>query len=772
MKFKSISSRILFSVLPLVVLFALSYLVVIYASMKEQIDAQFDERMIESLHAANLRITAELAANADIAKSLAIYASTASRQTIDAGELVKFLLTTIPSNGNTVGGGIWYEPYGIYKDKRYFGPYVFVKDGKAILAADYADAVAYHDTDWYHNGKNSDGEVVWSDVYYDPVADVVMITSSIPFFAADGSLLGVTTADMAMEDIKSIAASLSVGKTGAAFIIGAKGEFISFLDDSRTLSMFITEDDDPELVRLGKHILGHGQGALNIQWQGATVRSFYSKIEDTDWTLVTMIDTAEFTETANALAMPLAAVLLTGLLVISISVTLVARHLKRVATKVNNFADDAASGDLTKRLEVTEHDEFGVMESRLNTMMDNMAEMTDRSERMLRMAQAANRAKTDFLSNMSHEMRTPMNAIIGMVQIAQASKDPDRLSGCLDKIQVASRRLLTLINDVLDMAKIEANKIALNIDSFSIKDVLTSLSGVFWSDTREKMLSLVVDVAPDVPDRILSDEFRYSQVVTNLVSNAVKFTPAGGSITVSVRVKECAENNYMLETVVTDTGIGITAESAQRLFNAFEQADTSTSRRYGGSGLGLAISKGLVELMGGTIWCRPNEGCGSQFGFTITAAVAEEESHKEPEALQEENFDFTGHCILVAEDVEVNREIVHALLEDTEITIDFAVNGLDVCNQFAANMGKYSLVFMDIQMPEMDGLAAARKIRAIEKEANAARTPIVALSANAFQDDVDASLAAGMDGHITKPLEQHVLLRTIQSTFAGLAKTS
>ena len=772
-RFKSISSRILFSVLPLMLLFALSYLFVIYASMKEQIDAQFDERMLESLRVAELRISAELAANDGIAKNLALYASNTSQDTIDSGELFSFLLDTIPSNPNTVGGGIWYEPFSLYKDKRFFGPYVYVKDGSAILVADYADAVAYHDQDWYHNGKNSDGETVWSDVYYDPVADVVMITASIPFFSKKGEFLGVTTADMAMEDIKAIASSLSVGKTGTAFILGARGEFISFVDDSRTLDMFITEDKDPELVRLGRHILNNVSGPLDINWQGARVRSFYGKIAETDWTLVTMIDTAEFTETTNAMAMPLALVLLVGLLVISLSVTLVARHLKMVATKVNRFADNAASGDLTERLEVTECDEFGVMENRLNTMMDTMADMTEKSEKMLRMAQAANQAKTDFLSNMSHEMRTPMNAIIGMVQIAQQSKDLARMEGCLGKIQIASKRLLALINDVLDMAKIEANKISLDIVEFSVRDALLAIEGVFWCDAGEKKLSLVMDVHPDVPERLVSDGFRYSQVVTNLVSNAVKFTPAGGSITVALRIREQTDKMYVLETTVTDTGIGISADSASRLFNAFEQADTSTSRRYGGTGLGLAICKGLVELMGGTIWCKPNDGAGSQFGFSIVATEAENSVQAQPEMAQDEgNFDFSGHCILVAEDVEVNREIVQALLEDTGINIDFAVNGVDVCEQFAAHFGKYTMVFMDIQMPEMDGLAATRKIRQLEKEADTARVPIVALSANAFKEDVEASLDAGMDGHITKPLEQHVLLGTIRQTIASLQEKS
>ena len=771
MKFKSISSRILFSVIPLVLLLTLAFMVVIYASMKKQIDTQFDKRMLESLNAADLRITGELVANADIARSLALYATTASRETIDRGELSVFLLSSILSNNNTVGGGIWYEPHSLYPEKQYFGPFAHVKDGQAILDSDYAATVAYHDQDWYRGGKNSKGEVVWSDVYYDPVADVVMITSSIPFFTKERKFLGVATADMAMEDIKGIVSSLSVGKTGVAFVLGANGEFISFMDGSRTLNMLITEDKDPELVRLGRHVMGNGNGPMSLNWQGDNVRAFYSKIEKTGWTLVAMINTAELTEMTNDLAMPLAMILLVGLLIISTAVILVAQYLRRVVNKVNQFADAAASGVLSERLEVAEHDEFGVMERRLNAMIDSMAEMREKTEEMLRVVKAANQAKTSFLSNMSHEMRTPMNVIIGMVQIARRSGTAERMEDCLGKIQTASKRLLGLINDVLDMSKIEANKITLDIEAFSIKNTLETVEGVFWSETSEKRLSFVTELHQDVPELLWADGFRYSQVVVNLVSNAAKFTPPDGAITVSVRVLEHIDNRYTIETLVTDTGIGIAPDSAAKLFTPFEQADSSTSRKYGGTGLGLAISKGLVELMGGTIWCKPNaNGPGSQFGFTIAATVQDVVETQPEAALEDESCDFSGHCILVAEDVEVNREIVQALLSETGIQIVFAVNGMEAWHIFAANRNAYSMMFMDIQMPEMDGLAAARKIREIEQDGVSGRMPIVALSANAFKEDVAASLAADMDGHISKPFEQEVLLRTIRNMVKPTAR--
>lgn len=225
MKFKSIVSRIILSVIPVVAIFTFLSVAMIYDTMNKQVDAQFNERMAESLGSARLSIYTELMMNANIAASLAIYAETCDLAAIESGQLAQFLLKTIPSNKNTVGGGIWFEPFALYADKRYFGPYVYVKDGKAIYASEYGAEVDFHEEEWYHNGKNSAGGIVWSDVYYDPVADVTMITASMPFYDNTGEFLGVTTADMALTDIRAISSNIKVGKTGAAFILGAKGEF-------------------------------------------------------------------------------------------------------------------------------------------------------------------------------------------------------------------------------------------------------------------------------------------------------------------------------------------------------------------------------------------------------------------------------------------------------------------------------------------------------------------------------------------------------------------
>lgn len=533
------------------------------------------------------------------------------------------------------------------------------------------------------------------------------------------------------------------------------------LDDSRTVEMLITQDADPELAALGQKVLDTESGSASLYWNGLEHRAFFTNIAETSWHLVVVIDNAEVGQSANALVASLAIIPIIGLLLATISIVMVAHYLKRVANKVNRLADQGASGDLGERIAITEYDEFGVMEDRLNKMMDNMSEMRERSEKMLVMAQAANQAKTDFLSNMSHEMRTPMNAIIGMVQIAELTDDPVKIRDSLDKIDHASQSLLELINNVLDMAKIEANKIELEIVPFSVGEVFDSIAKIFWVKTDEKQLKIGMSVDAAIPDKIWTDRFRYSQVVTNLVSNAVKFTPAGGEITMSARLLAETGTTVTIETVVKDTGIGITQEAAAKLFNSFEQADSSISRKYGGSGLGLSISKSLVELMGGAIRVESEEGWGSNFIFTVTAektGVAEDLAET---AHAGRVYDFNGRHILVAEDVEVNREIVAAFLDDTGIGIDFAENGAQAVEQFTANPTKYDLVFMDIQMPGMDGLTAARKIRSLEREQRLLPTPIVAMSANAFKEDVEASLGAGMNGHISKPLDLNIVRNTI-----------
>jgi PAS domain S-box-containing protein len=378
-------------------------------------------------------------------------------------------------------------------------------------------------------------------------------------------------------------------------------------------------------------------------------------------------------------------------------------------------------------------------------------------------AEQSNAAKSNFLSRMSHEMRTPMNAIIGMTAIAQASDSKEKLEYCLGKINEASVHLLGVINDILDMSKIEAGKFELSYSEFDLEKMVRRVAGVMNFRISEKQQTFILDMDPALPARIAADEQRIAQVITNLLSNAVKFTPEKGTISLSMKRTGGEGNLHTLQCAVEDTGIGISPEQQSRLFSLFEQADGSVVRKYGGTGLGLAISKSIIELMGGAIWVHSDLGKGAVFAFEITVeeGTAPEPAGSKPDPEQRDRNIFAGQRILLAEDIEINQEIVLALLEHTGIAIDTAENGKQAVALFQESPAKYRLILMDIHMPEMDGYEAARLIRTAQSE-SAKTIPIIAMTANVFKEDIEKCLAAGMNDHLGKPIDMEELLKKLK----------
>jgi len=513
----------------------------------------------------------------------------------------------------------------------------------------------------------------------------------------------------------------------------------------------------------------------------------------------------------------------------------------------------------------------------------------------LHKATQASKAKGEFLSNMSHEMRTPMNAIIGMTTIGKNAKDIEHKDYALGKIEDASTHLLGVINDVLDMSKIEANKMELSPTEFYFEKMLQKVSTVINFRMDEKKQKYSVHVDKDIPKTMIADDQRLAQVITNLLSNAVKFTPEEGSITLDTHFLGEENGLCTIQISVKDSGIGISREQQKRLFSSFQQAESSTTRKFGGTGLGLAISKSIVEMMGGKIWIESEPGKGAAFIFTIQvkrgtinekqrllssdvnwdnisvivvdddpeilsyfkeiaqgfsiscdAAISGNEalslmekkgsfniyfidwkmpdmdgiqlareiktrkaensvivliSSEDWSAIETEakkagvdkfmskplfastiaeiineclgidedqskekqtdiNGIFAGHRVLLVEDMEINREVVMALLEPTQLNIDCAENGVEAVRIYKDEPDKYALIFMDIQMPEMDGYEATRRIRVIEAELSekkqSGRTkgvPIIAMTANVFREDIEKCLDAGMDDHVGKPID-------------------
>ena len=394
-------------------------------------------------------------------------------------------------------------------------------------------------------------------------------------------------------------------------------------------------------------------------------------------------------------------------------------------------------------------------------LFHDLTEIQEAKER----TEQASRAKSNFLANMSHEIRTPLNAIIGMTGIARNSLDQERKDYCLTKIEGASVFLLGIINDILDMSKIEEDKFELSCTAFEFPAMIQRVVNIFEFRLGEKKQNLTVIHDPSIPRWLSTDEQRLAQVITNLLSNANKFTPAGGNITLAVRVLENRDDHCTIEFRVTDTGIGISAEQQSKLFQSFVQVDSSIARKFGGTGLGLAISKKIVEMMGGKIWIESKEGQGSSFFFTINAETAapppdsQNSGENEKQASLRETrkngdlrTNFSDKCILLAEDVEINREIVVTVLEPLGLTIDEAEDGQAVINKFCANPDKYDLIFMDIHMPGIDGYEATKLIRAFDNP-KAKAIPIIAMTANVFREDVERCLTVGMNDHIGKPLD-------------------
>ena len=405
------------------------------------------------------------------------------------------------------------------------------------------------------------------------------------------------------------------------------------------------------------------------------------------------------------------------------------------------------------------------------------------------------RHKSAFLANMSHEIRTPMNAIIGMTNIGKSSAEAGKKDYCLSKIEDASAHLLGVINDILDMSKIEANKFELSPAEFYFEKMIQRVVNVNNFRLEGRKQKLTVNIDKKIPGTLIGDDQRLVQVISNLLGNAIKFTPEFGLIGLEAYFKGEDNGLCTIQVSVKDTGIGINPKEQERIFSSFEQAESSTTRKYGGTGLGLSISKSIVDLMGGNIWVQSEPGKGSTFSFFVKMKRGRYETQESlrhgvnscsAETVDEAHLDlngmFAGKRILLAEDVDINREIVQALLEPTRIGIDIAENGAEAVRKFRETPGKYDMIFMDLQMPEMDGYDATRRIRALEAQISrkqsgsvfsraesrkfperSAHVPIVAMTANVFREDIEKCLEAGMNSHVGKPLDFNEVIGVMRS---------
>lgn len=400
-----------------------------------------------------------------------------------------------------------------------------------------------------------------------------------------------------------------------------------------------------------------------------------------------------------------------------------------------------------------------------------MLTMTDITEVMRAKSEAerANQFKTEFLSNMSHEIRTPMNAILGMTQIATQSHSIDKIKECIEKIENSSHHLLGILNDILDMSKIEAGKLDFSEEAFELSETILFAVSLMQSRTDSKHISITHDIAIK-NERVVADSMRLNQVILNLLSNAVKFSPDGGEVFISVKETEINPGRSVYSFMVTDHGIGMSKEQLSRLFQSFEQADSSISKRFGGTGLGLAISKNIIDVMNGNIWAESEMGAGSTFGFEVELATprvlpepeGEDDTAQDAADSQEELLDLSGMRALLADDIDINRIIAMEMLSITGIEIEEAHNGREAVEMFKDSPpGYFDFILMDVQMPEMDGYEATKAIRRMDRP-DAQTVAIIAMTANALKADVENALDIGMNGHIAKPIDFQTALKTLR----------
>ena len=395
----------------------------------------------------------------------------------------------------------------------------------------------------------------------------------------------------------------------------------------------------------------------------------------------------------------------------------------------------------------------------------------------LQTAENANKAKTDFLSNMSHDIRTPMNAIIGMTSLIRHDEgNKAKVIEYADKIDISSQHLLGIINDVLDMSKIEAGKTVFKYTDFSILDFITELNTIFHSQIDEKNQTLTIIKENIRHEWVNGDKVHLMQIFSNLVSNAVKYTQEGGKIQFLVEECETKSSVYAkYRFLVSDNGMGMSADFKETIFDPFTRAEGSVTNKIQGTGLGMAITRNLVEAMGGTIDVESELGQGSCFEVLIDLRIAEDRSVsstvQEEKNEQNDNI-FQGMRFLCAEDNELNAEILTELLkiEGAECTI--CENGEEILKTFEKSApGDYDMILMDVQMPVMNGYEATKAIRRSSHEL-AKKIPIIAMTANAFSEDIQHSLAAGMNAHVSKPVEMRVLEKTIRSIKTGGGRNS
>ncbi len=597
-------------------------------------------------------------------------------------------------------------------DKDYTGLYGWIN-------GEYCDGVGWiPDRDyvptqrpWYLETVADDSEVTFVSPYLDEQTHTVLTTMARKL--SDGE--SVIALDVTLKRIQEITEEITQHTAGSIGIVLDKtGQVIAHSDASQLGRNYLEEKDTFGAALAGKLYQGKS-GQFGLAYDGQKYMAFAERIEG-DWTAVCLINTRVMyrplivTITLLALLMLLEAVVFLSVL--------------------------------------------------YNQGAKNLAIASARE------AQSASRAKSRFLSRMSHEIRTPINAIIGLDSIALHDESISKNTRDeLEKIGASARHLLSIINDILDMSRIESGKVELREEVFSFQEFLEQITVIAGGQCRDKGLDFVCERDQNLKEYYIGDSLKIRQVIINILGNSVKFTDPPGTVTFSAVQISCEMDRALVQFTMRDTGVGMDQEFIPVLFDAFSQEDTDNTTRYGGSGLGMAITKSFVDMMGGEIRVESRKGAGTTFFVRIPLKPAKEEDL--PKAVSagtqdpEDAVSIEGMHILIAEDQEINAQILSDLLELEGASSEWAGNGKLAADLFEKNgKGHFDAILMDMRMPVMDGLEATREIRKLDRE-DAAKIPIIALSANAFEEDVQMCLKAGMNAHLPKPIEIDLLKETL-----------
>ena len=598
-------------------------------------------------------------------------------------------------------------------DMDYTGLYGWI-NGEYLDGVGWVPDADYIPTErpWYQEAIAEGGRTTFVKPYLDEQTGTVLTTIAEQL----SSGADVLALDISLGRIEEITADIAQHTPGGiGLILDKDGQVIAHSDKSELGKNYL-EETGTLGAALASTLYSGNNGQFELNYGGQTYLAYTERIEG-DWTAVFLINTEEFYRPLMII-FPILAILTLLELIVFIMVI-------------------------------------------YNQSQKNLAIASAKE------AESANRAKTQFLSQMSHEIRTPINAIIGLDSIVLRDEGiSPQTRDALEKIGSSARHLLSLINDILDMSRIESGRMVLNEEVFSFRELLDQVAIIVGGQCEDKGLEFICNKTELVDEYYVGDNLKLKQVIINILGNSVKFTETPGIVTLTVEQLTESEGHCTMKFTMKDTGIGMDEEFIPKLFETFSQEDTANTSRYGGSGLGMAITKNFVELMGGDISVESEKGHGTTFFVTVKLKRAQEvelpEASPSEESVPVATTTLEGRHMLIAEDQKMNAEVLTDLLELEGMTCEWAENGKLAVELFDRNEeGHFDAILMDMRMPVMDGLAATQEIRKLSRP-DAATIPIIALTANAFEEDVKQCLQAGMNAHLSKPVDIDLLISTLE----------